>query len=213
VGALRVLLEGLSTDPRAPTAVRGRQEALDRHLADALVGLELDEVRTARVAGDLGSGAGVPGLVLAAALPELRLSLIESQRSKCAYAAALVAAMGLRNVEVVCSRAELWGDGRGRHDLILARALAAQPVVLEYAAPLLAPEGTLVEWRGQRDPDEEQRGGRAAHALGLRLREVRAVRPFAAATSRHLHVFEKVEPTPPGFPRRAGVAARRPLGG
>jgi 16S rRNA (guanine527-N7)-methyltransferase len=70
-----------------------------------------------------------------------------------------------------------------------------------------------VEWRGQRDPKEEALASRAAAELGLRQVGVREVRPFSGARSRHLHVFEKVAPTPARFPRRAGVAARRPLGG
>ena len=211
--ALWTLLARLAEDERAPTSVSGTQDALDRHIADSLSGLELPAVREARTAADLGSGAGLPGLVLAAARPELRVTLVEAQQSKCSYIGALIAAMQLENARVACSRAESWDEGLGAHDLVVARALAAQPVVLEYAAPLLAVGGTLVEWRGARDSDEEARAQRAASELGLRLVEVRAVAPFPGARSRHLHVFEKTEPTPGRFPRREGVAARRPLGG
>ena len=210
---LGILLDRLAADEHAPTAVSGRAAALDRHLADSLSGLELDAVRRAANAADIGSGAGLPGLALAAALPGLQISLVESQQRKCAYIASLVAAMGLESAQVVHARAESWEPGLGRHDLVAARALAAQPVVLEYAAPLLAPGGHLVDWRGQRDAGEEARGARAAAELGLRPVEVREVVPFAGARSRHLHVFEKVAPTPARFPRREGVAAKRPLGG
>jgi 16S rRNA (guanine527-N7)-methyltransferase len=210
---LQTLLARLADDPRAPTAVAGRDDALDRHLADALTGLELPAIREARIAADLGSGAGLPGLALAASLPDLEMHLVEAQQSKCAYIGELIGAMQLGNARVVCERAESWADGRDAHDLVVARALGPQPVVLEYAAPLLAPGGRLVEWRGRRDPDEEALGARAAAELGLRPVEVREVAPFAGAHSRHLHVFEKVGETPARFPRRAGVAARRPLGG
>jgi 16S rRNA (guanine527-N7)-methyltransferase len=210
---LSVLLDRLVRDERAPTAVAGPEESLDRHVADALAGLELAAVREAATAADLGSGAGIPGLVLAASLPDLEMHLVEAQQSKCAYIAALVAAMGLGNARVVCDRAESWREGLGANDLVVARALGPQPVVLEYAAPLLALGGRLVEWRGRRDADEEERAGRAAGELGMRPVEVREVAPFAGAHSRHLHVFEKVAETPARFPRRAGVASRRPLGG
>ncbi len=210
---LRVLLDRLAGDERAPTAVSGREAALDRHLADSLSGLGIAAVRAAGKAADLGSGAGLPGLVLAATLPRSEISLVESQQRKCSYIGSLVAAMGLENAHVVCERAESWQRGLDANDLVVARALAAQAVVLEYAAPLLVLGGHLVEWRGQRDFDEEARAARAAAELGLRPVEVREVVPFAGARSRHLHVFEKVAPTPPRFPRREGVAARRPLGG
>jgi 16S rRNA (guanine527-N7)-methyltransferase len=211
--ALDALWARLATDPRAPTAVRERGLVLAHHIADSLVGLELDTVRAARRIADLGSGAGVPGLVLAAALPSAEVRAVESQQSKCAYIAALATAAELGNVRVVCARAEEWDAGAEANDLVVARALAAQAVVLEYAAPLLEAGGHLVEWRGSRDAADEARADAAASQLGLERREVRAVQPFAAAERRHLHVFEKIAPTPGRFPRRAGVAARRPLGG
>jgi 16S rRNA (guanine527-N7)-methyltransferase len=213
VAPLAALWERLSADDKAPTAVQGRREVLDRHIADSLTGLEAGPVRDAVRIADLGSGAGLPGVVLAAALPASEVRAVESQQSKCAYIGALVTAAKLKNVRVVCSRAEEWTAGSESHDLVVARALAAQPVVLEYAAPLLALGGHLVEWRGRRDQDEEARADAAAARLGLSREEVRAVTPFAGAERRHLHVFVKVAGTPAEFPRRPGLAARRPLGG
>ena len=210
---LDVLWGRLVTDARAPTAVRERGQVLDRHIADSLAGLEVDAVRGAKAIADLGSGAGLPGLVLAASLPEARVRAVESQQRKCAYIASLATAAGLRNVRVVCARAEDWKDGLDAHDLVVARALAAQPVVLEYAAPLLALGGHLVDWRGRRDTQDEARALAAAGQLGLERVEVRAVKPFPSAADRHLHVFVKRAPTPRRFPRRAGVASKRPLGG
>jgi 16S rRNA (guanine527-N7)-methyltransferase len=70
-----------------------------------------------------------------------------------------------------------------------------------------------VVWRGKRDADEEARAAVAAADLGLDLQDVRSVRPFPAAAHRHLHSYVKVAPTPQRFPRRAGMARKRPLGG
>jgi 16S rRNA (guanine527-N7)-methyltransferase len=205
------LAERLSAE-RAPTAVREPADVLARHLADSLVGLELSEVRSSARAADLGSGAGLPGLALAACLAETSFQLVESQQSRCSYLAATAADMGITNVRVVCSRAEEWVGGIGVNDLVVARALAPQVVVMEYAAPLLALDGHLVEWRGQRDPGEEAQAERAATALGLTREVIRHVAPFPGALDRHLHVFRKSAPTPDTFPRRAGLASRRPLG-
>jgi len=213
LGRLGVLLDRLNTDARAPTAVRGEEQVLERHLADSLVALEVDAVRTASRIADLGSGAGLPGLVLAAVVPGSEVRTVESQQSKCAYIASLADAAGLSNVRVVRSRAEEWAEGAVAHDLVVARALAPQPVVLEYAAPLLELGGALVEWRGRRDLDEEARADSAAAQLGLSRAEVRHVTPFEGAQDRHLHVFVKQHATPDRFPRRTGVASKRPLGG
>lgn len=209
---LEVLWARLAGDETVPSAIRGAAAVLDRHIADALSGLEIESLRAAERIADLGAGAGVPGIVLAAARPAAAFAEVESQRRKADFIAGLAAAAGLANVSVVASRVEEWQAGAGAHDLVLARALAAQPVVLEYAAPLLAVGGHVVEWRGRRDPADELAGDAAAAELGLARREVRAVVPFAGASDRHLHVFEKVAHTPERFPRRPGVAARRPLG-
>jgi 16S rRNA (guanine527-N7)-methyltransferase len=205
------LAERLSAE-RAPTAVREPEDVLARHLADSLVGLELSEVRSSARVADLGSGAGLPGLALAACLPETSFQLVESQQSRCSYLAATAAEMGVTNVRVVCSRAEEWAEGIGMNDLVVARALAPQVVVMEYAAPLLALDGHLAEWRGRRDPGEEAQAERAATTLGLTREVIRHVAPFPGALDRHLHVFRKSAPTPDTFPRRAGLASRRPLG-
>ena len=210
--ALRTLVSLLATDPAAPTGVRGERTVLDDHLADSLVALELDEVRSAREVADIGSGAGLPGLVLAAALPEASVWLIESSGRKCAYLERARIACGLDNAYVTHVRAELWTDGFGRCDLVTARALAPLPVVAEYAAPLLMIGGASVAWRGSRDPEQEAAAAKAAAELGLEPQRILKVQPYADVRNRHLHLMLKVRETPERFPRRPGVASRRPLG-
>ena len=210
--ALRALLELLAADPTAPTALRDPQNVLQDHLADALVGLELEPVRAAETVADLGSGAGVPGLPLAIAKPSAAFALIESNGRKCDFIARAAATCGLRNVEVINERVEAWRDGMGCFELVTARALAPLAVVAEYAAPLLSPGGSLIAWRGMRDPAVEGAATTAARALGLAVVEVKAVQPYAGARWRHLHVFVKEKATPPSFPRRPGMARKRPLG-
>ena len=210
--ALRRLLDHQAADPTASTTVRPVEEAVDRHVADSLVALELEPVRGARRIADLGSGAGWPGFALAAALPEAGVDLVESAVRRCRYLERALEASGLRNVHVVHARAEEWVEGLGANDLVSARALAALPVVCEYAAPLLTDGGTLVAWKGEVAPGEAAAGAAAARELGLEPAGVHAVTPFPGAERRTLHAFTKVRPTPERFPRRPGMAAKRPLG-
>jgi len=209
---LRAMLSLLEADEHAPTAIREPEQAMQAHVADSLVALELDIVRNARQVADLGSGAGFPGLALAVALPEAEVSLVESQRRRCDFLERLRAGARVGNVRVVCARAEEWIDGASSRDLVVARALAPQTVVLEYAAPLLQIGGALVDWRGKREPGVEAAADRAAATLGLVREDVLRVVPFEGATDRHLHVFAKTGPTPTRFPRRPGIARKRPLG-
>lgn len=230
VDALRSLLDHQAADEHASTTVRDPDEAVDRHVADSLVALELVAVRGAARLADLGAGAGWPGLALAAALPATRVALVESASRRCRYLARAVEAARLENVQVVHARAEEWradewlgtrgggvdagggtGAGGGGLDVVTARALAALPVVCEYAAPLLRKGGTLVAWKGRLDADEIADGEAAAEILGLARPEVIPVDPYPGAGPAGLVVARKVAPTPGRFPRRPGIARKRPL--
>jgi 16S rRNA (guanine527-N7)-methyltransferase len=210
-GALGHVIALICADPTAPTALRNPATAVDAHIADALVALELAQVRDARRIADLGSGAGFPGLVLAAALPAASVALVESNRRKCDFLERAVGEMELGNAIVVAERAESWAGGIASRDLVTARAVAPLSVLVEYAAPLLVEGGALVAWKGRRDAGEEADGLAAATATGLELAEVRPVRPWDGAEHLHLHLYLKVGLTPNRFPRRPGIASKRPL--
>jgi 16S rRNA (guanine527-N7)-methyltransferase len=213
IAALRAILLLQAEDPTVSTTVRDPEAAADRHVADSLVALEIPAVRAGRRVADIGSGAGWPGLALAAAaLPSARVALVESAVRHCRYLERAVAASGLTNADVVHARVEEWEAGFNANDIVTARALAALPVVVEYAAPLLAEGGHLVAWKGEIDANEAKDGGAAAQAVGLEAVEVRDVDPYPHAGRRTLHVFRKIAPTPPRFPRRPGMAVKRPLG-
>jgi 16S rRNA (guanine527-N7)-methyltransferase len=210
---LEALLALVERDPRAPTTVRSPELAVARHLADSLVSLNVDAVRAAETIADVGSGAGFPGLPLAVALTGCHVRLVESLGRKRAFLEEALAELALPNARVVCARAEDWSGGMSANDIVVARAVGPQPVVLEYAAPLLRLGGTLVDWRGRRDAEEERRSARAAAELGLEPVSVERVVPFEGARDHHLHVFSKARITPARFPRRTGMARKRPLGG
>jgi 16S rRNA (guanine527-N7)-methyltransferase len=205
------LLTSLAQDDLAPTTVRDPVQAVDVHLADSLVALELELVRKASQIADIGAGAGFPGLPLAVALPGSEVTLVDSQARKCIFMESLRAAAGIENAEAVCARVEEWPEGIGTHDLVLARAVAPQPIVLEYAAPLLRLGGALVDWRGQRNPEEERAAAEAAEQLGLMRESILRVEPFEGVRDHYLHIYAKVRETPDRFPRRSGMASKKPL--
>ncbi len=170
------------------------------------------ELANATGIADLGAGAGIPGLVLAAARPQAHVWLVESVRRKCTFLNRAIAAMGLGNAAVVCTRAEAWPAGLERFDAVTARALAPLPVLVEYAAPLLRRGGTLVAWKGAPSPAEERDGDAAASVLGLAPARRVDCTPLPGAERHTLYVYAKVGSMPNGYPRRPGMAAKRPLG-
>ena len=208
------LLVALALEPDPPTTARSPERALEVHLADSLSGLEIEPLAHAESVADVGAGAGFPGLALAAALPDARFDLIEANARKCEVVERLATAASVANARPVRARVEEWGarGGARAYRAVTARALAPLAVLVEYAAPLLHEGGVLVAWKGARHCDEEAGAAAAAPRVGLEPAEVRRVVPFAGARDRHLHVYKKVRPTPARFPRRAGMARKRPLG-
>lgn len=148
---------------------------------------------------DVGSGGGSPGIPLAAARPDLELVLLEAQRRKCDFLER--AAREFPNVSVVCARAEDHGRGAGRdaYGVALARALAPPPVAAEWCLPLVREGGAAVLFVG---PSAE------ASAVA-RAAETLAAVPEPAPPG--LLLLRKIGPTPARFPRRPGLARKRPL--
>jgi 16S rRNA (guanine527-N7)-methyltransferase len=216
---VRRLLEALAAEPDPHTSVSDPEAALEVHVADSLSALEVSELVRARRIADIGAGAGFPGLVLAIALPRAQVDLIESAGRKTAVMDRLIQAAEIPNARSITARAEDYarvapalGGGSEAYDAVTARAVGSLAVLVEYAAPLLRPDGVLVAWKGARDEAEEASGTVAAEQVGMAVKEVVAVQPYPASENRHLHVFRKISPTPPEFPRRAGMARKRPLG-
>ena len=144
---------------------------------------------------DVGSGNGSPGIPLAASLPERQVTLLESNHRKCAFLERM--ALEFPNVQVVCGRAE--EQETDKFAVATAKALAPPPVALEWVLPLVRPGGAAVLWLGP-SVDLEQ-VARVSEQLAGGPPENRA----------GLVVVPKIGPTPGGFPRRPGVARKRPL--
>lgn len=211
---LAALVELLARDPSAPTSVREESEAWRVHIADSLSGLAFDELATAKRIADLGAGAGFPGLVLAAALPESQVDLIEAARRKCEFAVTAIGHAGTDNARVVCERSETHAAAAGReaYDAVTARAVGRLATLAELASPLLQAGGAMIAWKGRRDPSEESELIRAEPRTGMSAERVLPVGPYAGSRHRHLHLVVKTGPTPADLPRRPGVAKKRPFG-
>lgn len=212
--ALKRVLGLLAVERASVSSVAEPEEAWRIHVADSLTGLEVEELRSAKRIADLGSGAGFPGIVLAAALPDARVDLIESVGRKCEFMRRALGESGISNAEVVEGRSEEWAaaEARESYDAVTARAVGRLSTLAELASPLLREGGLLVAWKGKRDSGEEAQLERAAEQLAMRPERILAVGPYAGSRHRHLHVIRKAGPTPASLPRRPGMAKKRPRG-
>lgn len=154
---------------------------------------------------DLGSGGGVPGLVLALARPELQFVLIDAMERRTTFLAAAIGTLGLRNVEVLTGRAEDLGRGARRSSCaaVVSRSFGPPAVVAECAAPFLIPGGLIIV----AEPDMPQPGRWPDEGLSLLGLEKAQV----VSEPVHLQVLRAVSPCPETFPRRTGVPKKRPL--
>jgi 16S rRNA (guanine527-N7)-methyltransferase len=207
-------LELLEVERAAVSSVTDPERAWRVHVADSLTGLGFKDLCEAKKIADIGSGAGFPGLVLAVALPDSRVDLIESVGRKCEFIRRAIEAAGIENARVIEARSEelATDDGREAYAAATARAVGRLSTLAELASPLLAEKGVLVAWKGKRDPDEERQLGNAAADLAMRPEEVLSVGPYAGSEHRHLHLVRKSGPTPEKLPRRPGMAKKRPYG-
>jgi 16S rRNA (guanine527-N7)-methyltransferase len=177
------------------TSLRDPAEARRALLEDALRGVELVRAWGGPIV-DVGSGGGTPGIPLAASLPDREVTLLEAERRKCDFLRRWEGE--LPNIGVVWGRAE--EQPVDRYGVAVAKALAHPPVAAEWCLPLVRPGGGAILWVG---PSADSS---AVHRVAGRI----AAEPAEAPEG--FIVLRKTGPTPAGFPRRPGMAKKRPLG-
>ena len=158
---------------------------------------------------DVGSGGGFPGLVLAVALPGLRVTLVEASRKRAAFLRETAEALGV-SARVEEGRAETLAhmpELREAFDAATGRALGALPTVLELTLPFVRVGGVLLAQRGAEGAQEARAAANAARLLGGEVRSVEAV-----GAGKTVVVVGKAARTPGAYPRGVGRAAKRPLG-
>lgn len=194
------LVQLLCATPVGVTAIRDPAEAAARHVLDALNGLAAVDAAPPGPLADVGSGGGLPGLVLALVRPDREAHLIEATARKAAFIAEAAGEIGVE-VHVHAERSEDLGRGvlRDACACVVARALAPPPVAAELCLPLCRPGGRLVLWSREAADDD------FAFAVAELGGEV------VVAEVAGVLVAGKLGVTPERFPRRPGMAAKRPL--
>jgi 16S rRNA (guanine527-N7)-methyltransferase len=164
---------------------------------------------------DVGAGAGLPGLALRIVWPRLRLCLMEATAKKVRFMEHVTAKIGLTDVQIVHGRAEEMGlrePHRAAYDLVLARAVATLPTLVEYLLPLARRGGRVVAYKGSAAHEEALAAEQAIRMLGGQLTRLIQVEVPGLAETRVLVVVDKIAQTPEGYPRGRGLPRKRPLG-
>ncbi len=196
------------------TAITALAEVEVRHFLDSLTIARVADLHDGTRVIDVGSGAGFPGLPLAIVYPHIHLALLESTGKKIAFLDHVIATLGLTNVVTVNARAEDAGQlpaHRAAYDLVLARAVARLPGLLEYLLPLAKVGGRCVAMKGVTAQAEARDAAQALKVLGGRLTAVESVTLPGVDEPHYLVVVDKVAATPRDYPRKPGIPTRKPL--
>ncbi len=195
------------------TAITDEKEVIIKHFADSLTILPFVLRSGAKTLADVGTGAGFPGLPLSIFCPDLSVTLVDSLGKRIHFLSAVQQELNLRSLSLLHLRAEDMGIDqhyRERFDLVTARAVAPMPVLLEYCLPLVRQEGYFIAMKGGR---KEEDGQKAADILGGKLesKDEFFLQGDEETYQRNVFYFRKFRHTPTKYPRKAGIAAKKPL--
>ena len=197
------------------TAVTDDEETIDKHFIDSLTVLKNGIIEDHTSLIDVGTGAGFPGMMIAMARPDLRVTLLDAQQKRLLFLKEICKAADIRNVLIIHCRAE---DGarkpelREQFDYAVARALAPLNVLCEYLLPYVRMNGYALCWKGPSLKDEIESGMRAANLLGGRIETPVSCPVYGRDWDHMILPVRKITHTDNAFPRKAGTPKNRPLG-
>jgi 16S rRNA (guanine527-N7)-methyltransferase len=196
------------------TAITDPEAIQIRHFLDSLSLATVVDFAAGAKMIDVGTGAGFPGLVIAIMYPETHVTLLDSTGKKLKFIDHVIAQLGLKNARTLHGRAEDIGQisaEREKYDVVVARAVARLPALLEYCLPLVRVGGVFVAMKGTTAYEEVDATSEALRVLGGRIDDVVAVQLPTMTYSHYLIVTNKIKPTPRAYPRKPGVPTREPL--
>ncbi len=199
-------LQLLLNAPLNLTSINDYAEAVHKHVADVLV--PIDQINGSVL--DVGTGAGIPGLIIAIVFP-VTVTLLDSSEKKVAWLRKTIEKLGVLNVDTVVARAEdLARNLVEKFDFVTARAVAELRILLELCAPFCKIGGQLYFYKGPNWKTEYEVSKNAERILNVRLKDVVKYK-LASGEQRALLIFEKIGSTDQKFPRKYNQILKKPL--
>jgi 16S rRNA (guanine527-N7)-methyltransferase len=199
------------------TSITGSNEVQIKHFLDSLTvvkALKPNEKFGEERFIDVGAGAGFPGIPLKIALPDIEMVLLEATAKKVVFLKHIVERLGMQGIDIVTGRAEgaaHMPEYREKFDIVLSRAVAPLPVLMELTLPFCAVDGCVIAQKKGDIQLELEQSIKAMEILGGNLSRVEIVELEELAGERYLVVIDKVVPTPGKYPRRPGIPEKRPI--
>ncbi len=196
------------------TRITDYEEVQLKHFLDSLTVLTAVRLTDGLRVIDVGTGAGIPGIPLTIVSPGVKLTLLEATGKKVKFLEYMVGRLGLEDVEIVTGRAEEIGHDaayREKFGLALSRAVAPLPAAVELTLPFCEVGGLCIALKKGDIKAEIQRSLKAIDVLGGCLKEVKPLALEGLNDKRCLVIIEKFKPTPPQYPRRPGIPAKKPI--
>jgi 16S rRNA (guanine527-N7)-methyltransferase len=197
------------------TAITDYEEVQLKHFLDSLTVALAWPLGRGNGVIDVGTGAGIPGIPLKIAFPDIKLVLLEATAKKVSFLYHIREKLALNDVEIIVGRAEEVAHVPGyreRFDLVLSRAVAPLPTLVELTLPFCAIGGSFIAQKKGSVDEEVGRADRAIELLGGKLQELKRIELEEFVDERYLVVIDKIAPTPEKYPRRPGIPGKRPLG-
>lgn len=196
------------------TGITESEAIYDKHFADSLTCVLSEKIEPDATCIDVGTGAGFPGIPLKIYYPDLKLTLLDSLNKRINFLKAVADETELNDILYLHGRAEDYGQDenyREKYDIVVSRAVADLPVLLEFCTPFLKVGGYFIAQKGKKYVEEIATARSALEVLNLEVEEIKKVKTSEETSEHFLVIIKKIASTDLKYPRRAGKPIKKPL--